>query len=130
MRKFKQSFDGREVDLDNPKTYKHLPKGVSELDDLMILKIGQALLYMDYFPRRKGMFPAKKLKPKMVRICDMSPDWRSKRKIDINNSGWHQRQRVIKLIKVFANNRHNKWGDVQWFREQVFLFDDETENMC
>ena len=124
MRKYKQHFDGVEVDLDNPKTYKHLPKTDRELDDLMILKIGQALLYMDYFPDRKDLFGKRKRKVKKGFFS-------SKREADgFHNCGWYQRQRVHKLIKKFAENRREKWGDVKWFREQVFLFDDETENMC
>ena len=129
MRKFKQRMEP-EVDLDNPKTYKHLPKTDRELDDLMLQKIGYALVYMDYFPSRKSMFPTKKVKSKMISIKAWYPNSKSKRKVDINNSGWQQRQRVYKLIKNFADNRSKKWGDVKWFREQVFMFDDETENMC
>jgi hypothetical protein len=34
------------------------------------------------------------------------------------------------MIKDFADNRKNNYDNLQWYREQVFLFQDETENMC
>lgn len=128
MRKFKIGFSGEVVDLDNPKTYRFLPDDVSKLDDIMFKEIGQALVYMDYF--HPDVFPKNKRKPKMVRYCDMSPNWKSKKKVDLNNSGYYQRQRVYKLIEKFTKERKNRWKDKMWFKEQVFLFGEETDNMC
>lgn len=107
MRKYTCAF-GEEVDLDNPDTYKYLPDDLKKLDDMMFKEIGQALVYMDYF--RREHFP----------------------KINIKNlnSGFSQRRRVIDLIKNFANNRHHNYQNVMWYKEQIFLFQDETENMC
>ena len=127
MRKFKPRW-GKEVDLDSNSTYKHLPKTDRDLDDLMLEKIGYAVLYMDYFPRRKDLFPHKKIKASASFI--KKKKFTKREAHYFLNCGWYQRQRVYKLIKNFANNRHNKWGDARWFREQVFMFDNETENMC
>jgi hypothetical protein len=67
--------------------------------------------------------------------ADMTRDWTEEelaRKLPdmVNNSGYYQRLRVYKLIENFCNERKNKWNDVMWFKEQVFLFEDEIENMC
>lgn len=135
MRKYKQHFDGVEVDLDNPKTYKHLPKDTKELDNAIFREIGKAIVYMDWYPDRKDGYPKRKLKPKMVALEDCSPKYKgNKKKLDINNSGWFQRERVYKLIKNFAEDRGRFWKDKNknklWLQEQLFLIDDETENMC
>ena len=45
-------------------------------------------------------------------------------------SCWLQRQRVNKLIKDFTDERKNHSTDVLWYQEQLFLFQDEIENMC
>jgi hypothetical protein len=103
MRKYKPTF-GKEVDLDNPKTYLHLPKTIDELSDLMFKEIGYALCYMNYNPDRKMFFTPKR------------------------DGG--QRKRVEKLIKYFAENRKNNYQNLMWYKEQVFLFKDEIENMC
>ena len=70
----------------------------------------------------------------MVKIKDMFPNSKhhknSDREIDINNGGYYQRQRVYKLIKNFAENRRHNYGNIMWLKEQVYLFQDETENMC
>ena len=101
MRKFKcRPFNDVEVDLDDPKTYSYLPQNVKELDDFMFKEIGQALVYMKHF--HPEFFPK-------------------------NNS---QRIRIEKLIKDFADNRKNNYENVLWYQEQIFLFQDETENMC
>lgn len=91
---------GEEVDLDNPDTYKHLPDDLKKLDDMMFNVIGQALVYMDYF----------------------HPEYYPK-----NDK---QRKRIIQLIKKFADDRHNNYQNKMWYKEQIFLFQDETENMC
>jgi hypothetical protein len=46
--------------------------------------------------------------------------------------GWDKKQvkRINILIKDFADNRQKNYGNVQWIKEQVFMFQDETENMC
>ena len=104
MRNFTSSFDGLIVDLDDLKTYKHLPNDCNKLDDLMFKEIGMAICYMDYFHA------------------------------DIFNngsgSGLQQRQRINNLIYDFTKNRINNYSNVIWYQEQVFLFQDETENMC
>ena len=46
------------------------------------------------------------------------------------NCGYYQRQRVYKLIKNFAENRKNNYKNILWYKEQIFLLQDETENMC
>lgn len=101
MRKFTTSPFGEEVDLDNPETYKHLPNTIRELDDLMFKEIGQALVYMNHL--HKDVY-------------------------DVDKSG--QKARVNDLVSNFADNRSEKFGDIMWFKEQVFIFQDEIENMC
>jgi len=101
MRKYTGSL-GEEVDLDSPKTYKHLPKTTKELDALMFKEIGYALCYMDYFHK----------------------DWYSGKRGD------GQRKRVYKLIKAFTKDRKNNYTNKIWYKEQIFLFQDEIENMC
>src|SRR3972149_1990416 len=102
MRKYKSHLENREVDLDNPKTFKHLPNDWKALDNLMFREIGYALCYMDYFADRKGLFPTKKLqKDKVHKYC-----------------GYMQRQRVQKLVKKFADGRHLNYDNPMWFKEQ------------
>lgn len=108
MRKYISSF-GEEFDLDNPDTYKHLPDDLNKLDNMMFKEIGQALVYMDYF--RKELFLKK-------------DDYYH------NSGGFNQRQRIKKLIKDFSENRHKNYKNKMWYKEQIFLFQDETENMC
>jgi len=102
MREFKTSFNGSAVDLDNPQTYDYLPNNPKELDDKMFSEIGYVLCYMNNF----------------------HPDWFRCRR----DGG--QRKRVMKLIENFCNERKNHYSDVLWLQEQVYLFQDETENMC
>jgi hypothetical protein len=100
MRIFKTSPFGEEVDLDSPKTYKYLPKKERKLDDLMFSEIGKAICYMDFW--HKDIFPKS------------SP----------------QRKRINERIKYFTEHRMANYGNIRWFQEQVFLFQNETENMC
>lgn len=125
MREYKEHLDGRIVDLDDPYTYKHLPKTYNELEDKMYQEIGQALVYMDWLYSRKGLFPKTRSKRKKDKRFSTKKEW------DLFiNCGWRQRQRIYKLIKNFADNKQDHIGDIQWMQEQVFLFQDETENMC
>jgi len=41
-----------------------------------------------------------------------------------------QTDRINVLIKHFADNRHLHYEDVMWYKEQSYLFEEETENMC
>ena len=91
---------GESVDLDDPKTYSRMPDDIREVDNLMMREIGQAHCYMNYFHP------------------DSYPD------------GDNQRKRVEAMIYNFTTERHNNWKNVMWFKEKVFLFQDETENMC
>ena len=132
MRKFTTS-DSQNVDLDNPKTYSHLPNTYDELRDIMFKQIGYAIVYMDYFPQRNGFFPKRKKKDKFVKFSDMFPNYEADDKlIEINNVAYNQRLRVIELIKKFAENEREHLGDdnLMWLKEQIFIFEDETENMC
>lgn len=45
---------------------------------------------------------------------------------------WDKAQvdRINVLIKDFADNRKFNYNNRLWFKEKVFLFKDETENMC
>ena len=124
MRKYQPAFDN-EVDLDDPKTYDYLPKTTKELDALMFKEIGYAIHYMDYLPSRKGLFPKRKRKPNMVKH-----PFAKNKMIDCANVSYNQRKRVEALILNFSTNRQENNNNVLWYQEQVFLFQDETENMC
>jgi len=127
MRKHYERPFGPEVDLDNPETYKHLPQTIEELNDRMLKNIGYATCYMDYW--HPDIFLKEKGEP------DFSRHW-SENEINMGwpdsiiNSGYYQRQRVYKLIEDFTSNRRENWHNLQWFLEQVYMFEDETENMC
>jgi len=103
MRKFTCTPNGEVVDLDDPETYSHLPEEHDELDDLMFEEIGKAMVYMNYF------YP------------DVFND---------SSSGTAQRKRIEVLIKDFAENRKHNYHRAIWYQERIFLFQDETENMC
>jgi len=131
MREYKcTDLFGQTVDLDNPETYKHLPTDLKVLDKLMFELIGKAIVYMDYFPSRKGMYPKRKLKDKFAPLTEWYPDADPEAMVEVNNTGWYQRKRIEELIQNFASERKNNYDNVMWLQEQVFLFQDETENMC
>jgi len=100
MRKFICAF-GEKVDLDDPETYNYLPNNCKDLDKLMFKEIGYALVYVNYF----------------------HPEWSE-------IGGNEQIKRVHNLIKNFADDRANHYDDLMWLKEQVFIFQDEIENMC
>ncbi len=76
MRKFKCSPFGYEVDLGDPKTYKHLPQNTKELRKLMFQEIGYSHYYMNYL--HKNIFDSA--------------------------IGCEQKERVEQLVKNFAEN--------------------------
>lgn len=121
MREFKSRFGT--VDLDDPKTYDYLPNTEKELDNLMFREIGFAICYMDFFHSRQGIFNKRKKKPRMVEV---KPGF----SVDFNNTGYEQRQRVYKRIEEFCNNRRDNYHNLMWYKEQIYLFQDEIENMC
>jgi hypothetical protein len=41
-----------------------------------------------------------------------------------------QRERVENLVENFTKNERENYDNVLWYQEQIFLFEDETENMC
>lgn len=127
MREHTESFSREKIDLDNPEIYKHLPDNVEDLNNRMLREIGYATCYMDYW--HPDIFNTKQEEP------DMTKPW-TEEDIALGypdafaNSGFYQRQRVYKLIENFTANRRNNWKNIMWFKEQVFLFEDEIENMC
>lgn len=126
MRKFIESFNRTEVDLDNPETYSHLPNTINELNDRMLREIGFTTCYMDYW--HPDIFDKEKQKPieREWTEEEIAKDYPNK----MANSGYDQRQRVYKLIEGFTKNRHDNWKNIMWFKEQVYLMEDEIENMC
>lgn len=106
MRPYKESPYGNIVDLDDPSLYSHLPDNIKLLDDLMFKEIGYALCYMDYFHKDSYCIGTK---------------W---------ESCLEQRKSINKLIEKFTSERRNHYEDVMWYKEQIFLFKDEIENMC
>ena len=117
MRKFVCRPFGEEVDLDDPQTYDYLPDDTKKLDDMMFSEIGKAIVYMDYF--HPEIFPKKRtrmLNPYTNKV--------------VADCGWTQRKRIYKLIEEFAENRRHHYDDILWLKEQIYIFTDETENMC
>jgi hypothetical protein len=41
-----------------------------------------------------------------------------------------QKKRVELLIKNFTENERENYENILWYQEQIFLFQDEIENMC
>lgn len=99
MREFKLEH-GEVVDLDDPKTYKHLPTDTKELRKIMLSEIGYYYCYVKFW--HKTIY----------------------KKYDL------QKNRVKKLIKKFTKNERQNYNNVLWYQEQIFLFQDEIENMC
>lgn len=125
MREFITSPDGRRVDLDDHEIYSYLPDDIDRLDDKMEMLIGRTILYMNYYPDRgTELFPLVKQEPDMVES--------GYGLVDVNNCGWYQRVRVEKLIKQYAEGKRDAVisKNTMWFKEQIFLFQNEIENMC
>ena len=98
---------GETVDLDDEAIYAHLPSTHEELRDRMWKDIGYALSYMDYIHRDR--FP-------------------------LDNE---QRIRVTVLVTRFwregcedLESGTLKRSVPRWLREQIYVFEDEIENMC
>lgn len=111
MRPFKTRPFGDIVDLDDDSTYLYLSnKTARELEVIMLSEIGYALCYMN------------------ISHSDLYPH--SKSDNDLYDSGYNQRKRIEKLIDFYWKNRINHYDDIKWIREQIFIFQDEIENMC
>jgi hypothetical protein len=41
-----------------------------------------------------------------------------------------QKKRVKKMIKYFSENEKDNANNIMWYKEQIYLFQDEIENMC
>lgn len=123
MRTFTQKFSGFVVDLDDPSTYDYIGSDdVNVLNDIMLSRIGYSICYMDYW--NKNIFATEPKVPEMMEYKGRMVD------INIENVGYQQRIRVNSLIEDFTKNRSKNWENPLWFKEQIFIFDDETENMC
>jgi len=101
MRLFISQMFCRDVDLDNPETYSYLPDSISVLRDMMFAHIGYYHCYINHWHK----------------------DW-------FHNGNNGQKTRVEKLIENFTENESEHYYDVRWYQEQIFLFEEETENMC
>jgi hypothetical protein len=120
MRKYKTSFEYKDVDLDDPSNYDYLPKNIRELQDLWYKEVGQALCYMDFF--HPDVFPREKQIPRLVEAYGTVHDQA--------NAGYEQHQRVNKIVKRFAEGYQSHHDNVLWYQELIFLLQDECENMC
>lgn len=103
MREHRCCPNGEIVDLDNPETYQGLPTDINELRRLMFEKIGYSHCYMNF--------------------------WHGETFHD-ELVGRAQIKRVEKLVKGFTENEKANYDNLAWYQEQVFLFEDEIENMC
>lgn len=116
MRIFKTSPFGYEVDLDDPKTYAYLPQTKDELWAKIFSIIGYALCYMDkfhpdHYPKEKMFFGDS---PSLLGSC------------------YEQRMRINVMIDDFCSDPkyYEYINSVEMMQEFIFLFEDETENMC
>lgn len=100
MRKFICSPFGEEVDLDNPDTFSYLPDDAPQLRDLLFKEYGWSQLYMNYLHS------------------------------DVFGQDDIQRKRIHDFMKNYSENHLKNYDNVLWLKEQVFLFQDEIENMC
>lgn len=115
MRTFKTRPFGYEVDLDDPKTYAHLPQTKDELWTKIFSIIGYALCYMDRF--HPDNYPKEKL------FFGDSPS--------LLGANYAQRMRINVMIDDFCSkNYYDYISNVEMMQEFIFLFEDETENMC
>lgn len=48
MRIYKESFSNKEVDLDDPKTFSHLPDSIYDLEKLLFEEIGYSYWYINF----------------------------------------------------------------------------------
>jgi len=100
MRKFICSPYGEEVDLDDQMTYSHLPDEANQLRDILFKDFGWAKLYMDYLHS------------------------------DVFKKNDKQRARIDQFMKNYSESHLENYDNILWLKEQVFLFQDEIENMC
>lgn len=87
------------VDLDDSNTYSHLSKNVNELRQLMYSEIGYTHCYMNVMHKK------------------------------VFKKGDAQRKRIQKFVKKFVLNQDLNRQNVNWYQEQIFLFQNEIENM-
>lgn len=116
MRIFKTRPFGYEVDLDDPKTYEHLPQTKDELRDKIFSIIGYALCYMDRF--HPDNYPKEKL------FFGESPS--------LLGAYYEQRMRINIMIDDFCSKPkyYDYINNIEMMKECIFMFEDETENMC
>lgn len=126
MREFTESLSRHKVDLDDESTYSYLPNTIEELNSRMLKEIGFATCYMDYW--HSDVFNKRKKKPNDRRWTPEEIELGYPDKF--TNAAYYQRQRVYKLIERFTKERKNNLENIMWFKEMVFLFEDEIENMC
>lgn len=100
MRKFICSPFGDEVDLDDPEIYSYLPDDASKLRDILFKDFGWSQLYMNFFHS------------------------------DVFDENDLQRRRINEFMKNYSENHIKNYDNILWLKEQVFLFQDEIENMC
>jgi len=123
MRPFVEQPSGVTVDLDDPQIYDYIgTDDVDKLNDIMLRHIGYAICYMDYW--NKDIFATEPSEPIMEEYNGRMID------INITNVGYKQRLRVNDLIKIFTENRRDNFNNALWFKEQIFRFQNEIENMC
>jgi hypothetical protein len=76
----------------------------NHLRKLMFEEIGYSFCYMNYW--HKDIFDNK------------------------ITSGKDQRKRVLALVKEFTKGENSNKHNLDWYKRQVFLFQNEIENMC
>lgn len=106
--------EGHDVDLDDPKTYSDPYwseyKTAASLYELAKCKLGKALYYIEFF------------QPQMF-VNDRK-----------EGCGYKQVERIKQYCFWFAQEWNSHLTDTEenrlWFRKFIYMFQDETENLC
>jgi len=107
-----RNCDNKQVDLDDTKTYTYLSKykTAASLSELAKCNLGKALYYIEFFH------------PEIFRD---SPKL---------SCGYIQVERIKQYCFWFAQEWNAHLTDTEenrlWFKKFIYMFGDETENMC
>lgn len=102
MRKFQCRF-GEVVDLDDQTIYDYLPNTTKELRQLLLSEIGYYYCYVNFWHK------------------ETYDQW---------DSCLSQKARVEEFINDFTKTEKENYDNIMWYKEKIFLFQEEIENMC
>lgn len=100
MARFFQPVIGPPEDLDDPKTYARFPQTIRDVQEALWRKIGYAAVYV---------------------IAHQFSE---------SECGQKQIDRIGVLVEAVAKGQEQRGKPLIWWQEQLYLFEDEIENMC